>query len=97
MNGITMPRTIEGQLEAGVPVPLEYDAVTGELLIESIQPGDIVFLSSDIPGEQYEPALCTDPGTLLMRSQARTTIRLREFTSDSDIASRIVYVRRVFL
>ena len=97
VNGITMPRTIEGQLEAGVPVPLEYDAVTGELLIESIQPGDIVFLSSDIPGEQYEPALCTDTGTLLMRSQARTTIRLREFTSDSDIASRIVYVRRVFL
>ncbi|MBR1796692.1 MAG: SH3 domain-containing protein [Clostridiales bacterium] len=96
VNGIAMPRTIEGQMEAGVPVPLEYDAVTGDLLIESIIPGDIVFLSTDIGGEAYEPALCTNTGTLLMRSNARTTIRLREFTADSDIASRIVSVRRVF-
>ncbi len=96
VNGIELPRTIEGQMEAGVSVPLEYDAVTGDLLIESIIPGDIVFLSSNFGHGQYDMALCTDMGTLLMRSDAGTTIRLQEFTADSDIASRIVSVRRVF-
>ena len=96
VNGIVMPRTIEEQMEAGTAVPLEYDVVTGDLLIESIIPGDIVFLSSNVASGGYEAALCTDTGTLLMRSSAGTTIRLREFTADSDIASRIVSVRRVF-
>ena len=96
VNGIVMPRTIEEQMETGTAVPLEYDAVTGDLLIESIIPGDIVFLSSNTGSGQYEAALCTDTGTLLMRSSVGTTIRLREFTADSDIAARIVSVRRVF-
>ncbi len=96
VNGIAMPRTTEEQMQAGQEVELEYDVVTGDLLIESIMPGDLVFLSSDFGSERYEAALCTDTGTLLMISPARTTIRLREFTADSDIASRIVAVRRVF-
>ena len=94
VNGINMPRTMLEQMEMGNEVPLEYDAVTGELMIESIIPGDLVFIESASGG--YEAALCTDIGTILMVSDARTTIRLREFTADSDIASRIVCVRRVF-
>ena len=96
VNGITMPREIESQMQFGQEVPLEYDAVTGELLIESIIPGDIVFLRSDTGRTGYEAALCTDTGTLLMMSPARTTIRLRTFTADSDTSARIVSVRRVF-
>ncbi len=94
VNGINMPRTMLEQMEMGNEVPLEYDAVTGELMIESIIPGDLVFIESASGG--YEAALCTDIGTIMMVSDARTTIRLREFTADSDIASRIVCVRRVF-
>lgn len=94
VNGINMPRTMEEQMEMGNEVPLEYDAVTGELMIESIIPGDLVFIESNNGG--YEAALCTDIGTILMVSDARTTIRLREFTADSDIASHIICVRRVF-
>ncbi len=96
VNGIVLPRSIEGQMEAGTMVPLEYDAVTGDLLIESIIPGDLVFLASDIHRGEYEPALCTNTGVLLMRSEAGTTIRLIQFTADSELASRIVSVRRVF-
>ena len=96
VNGIVMPRTLEEQMEAGVSVPLEYDAVTGDLMIESIIPGDLVFLRSPTGIGEYDEAICTDTGTLIMRSEAGTTIRLRNFTADSDIASRIVSVRRVF-
>lgn len=96
VNGIEMPRTTQEQMEAGEEVTLEYDAVTGDLLIESIMPGDIVFLRSDTGSGLYEAALCTDTGTLLMRSDARTTIRLRDFSAEDELTGRIVAVRRVF-
>ena len=96
VNGVVMPRTTEEQMQSGQEVELEYDVVTGDLLIESIIPGDLVFLRSDFGSERYEAAICTDTGTLLMISSARTTIRLRDFTADSEIASRIVAVRRIF-
>lgn len=100
VNGVPMPRTIEEQAEMGQEVEMEYDVVSGELIIESILPGDILFLrspySSEGDDEIYEMAICTDPGTLLMISDARTSIRLRTFTSNSDICGRILSVRRIF-
>lgn len=99
VNGIDMPRTIEGQMQVGSEVELEYDIVTGKLLIDSIIPGDLVFLRSPYGTDEdtvYEMAVCTDSGTLMMISTAQTSIRLRNFDADSDIASRIICVRRVF-
>ncbi len=100
VNGIPMPRTVAGQAEMGTPVTLNYDVVTGELLIDSIIPGDILFLRSPYSDENdeniYEMAVCTDTGTLLMVSSARTTIRLRSFNSSDELCDRILMVRRVF-
>jgi len=100
VNGVEMPRTMEEQAHRGMPVTLNYDVVTGELLIDSIIPGDIVFLRSPYVGDDsddvYEMTLCTDTGTLLMVSSARTTIRLVTFNSSSSICDRILMVRRVF-
>lgn len=99
VNGIPMPRTTEEQMNVGTEVELEYDVVSGELIIESIMPGDILFLASpygDNPNKVYEMAICTDTGTLLMVSSARTTIKLVNFKPDSNISQRILSVRRVF-
>lgn len=98
VNGIKAPRTIEGLLELGDEVELQYDVITGELVIDSILPGDLVFLrASGASGDEVtEMAICTDTGTLLMLSNARTTIRLRNFKSSDAICERIVQVRRVF-
>lgn len=98
VNGITLPRTMEEQATVGAEVPMEYDVVTGKLIIDTIIPGDLVFLKSPYndSNEIYEMAICTDTGTFLMISSARTTIRLRTFTADDDIAERIITVRRVF-
>ncbi len=100
INGIEIPRTMEGQAEAGFEVIPEPDAVTGEIMIEQILPGDILFLSR--PGQTdgdkkiYEMAVCTDTGTLFMLSPARTTVRLRNFESGDDICDRIITIRRIF-
>ncbi len=100
INGIEIPRTMEGQAQAGTEVIPEPDAVTGEIMIEQILPGDILFLSSPNKayGDKkiYEMAVCTDTGTLFMLSPARTTVRLRSFKSGDDICDRIITIRRVF-
>lgn len=98
VNGIPVPRTIKEQANMGTEVELKYDVVTGDLLLDSIEPGDLVFLKSPYSdsNEIYEMAVCTDTGVLLMVSKAKTTIRLRTFKATDDIASRIVSVRRIF-
>jgi len=100
INGIEIPRTMEGQAEAGIEVIPEPDAVTGQIMIEQILPGDILFLSSPkkSPGDKeiYEMAVCTDTGTLFMLSTAGTTVRLRKFESGDNICERIITIRRIF-
>lgn len=99
VNGIDIPREIEGQIQCGTEVELKYDAVTSELLVESIQPGDLVFLSDPYHPESKEPyemAICTDTGVLLMRSPTGTFINLQNFDASSALVSRIVAVRRIF-
>ena len=44
----------------------------------------------------YEMAVCTDTGTLFMLSPARTTLKLRNFSSGDAICERIVTIRRLF-
>lgn len=100
INGIKMPRNMTAQSKLGQAVTLSHDAVTGDVIISDIMPGDIVFLRSpqSAPGSEsiYEEAVCTDTGTLLMISPASTTIRLRQFKAGDDITNRIITIRRVF-
>ena len=98
VNGISMPRTLEGQMQMGTEVTLEYDVVTGELITDDIIPGDLVFF--EVVGtdgsEEYEMAVCTGTGTLLMVSSSGTTMRLVDFGPESSLCDKIVTVRRVF-
>ena len=98
VNGVPMPRTMIEQSKMGKQVELDYDVVTGELILESIEPGDLVFLKSPYSDSKsiYEMAICTDTGVLLMVSKAQTTVRLRTFKPNDEVADRIVSVRRIF-
>ena len=99
VNGVEMPRTAQEQMEMGEEVELQYDVVTGDLMIDSIIPGDILFLRSpymDSYTQIYEMAICTDTGTVLMVSGSGTTIRLTSFDADSELCERIICVRRYF-
>ncbi|MBR3058972.1 MAG: hypothetical protein IKG93_13540 [Clostridiales bacterium] len=99
VNGIDIPRDMEGQSKCGEEVTLQYNAVTGELLLDSIIPGDLVFLSDPYHPQSkriYEVAICTDTGVLLMKADSGTCVKLRTFNAGSDIVKRILAVRRVF-
>jgi hypothetical protein len=99
VNGIKIPRTMEEQAKAGTEIIPQPDAVTGKIMIDQILPGDIIFLSNPKdPSDKsiYEMAVCTDTGTLFMISPARTTVRLRNFSSGDAICERIITIRRIF-
>ena len=99
VNGIQIPRTMEDQAKAGTEIIPQPDAVTGKIMIDQILPGDIIFLSNPKdPNDKsiYEMAVCTDTGTLFMISPARTTVRLRNFSSGDAICERIITIRRLF-
>ncbi|MBR5058144.1 MAG: SH3 domain-containing protein [Clostridiales bacterium] len=99
VNGVTIPRELKEQVNCGTEVKLEYDEVTGDLLIDSIIPGDIVFLADPYKPnsrEPYEAAICTHSGVLLMRASTGTSIKLCKFNAKSDLVGRIITVRRVF-
>ena len=99
VNGIQIPRTMEDQAKAGTEIIPQPDAVTGKIMIDQILPGDIIFLSDPKdPSDKniYEMAVCTDTGTLFMISPARTTVRLRNFSSGDAICERIITIRRLF-
>ena len=97
INGVEMPRTMKEQAATGKEVKLNYDAVTGEITLDSIIPGDLVFLSKKEGGSEiYEMGVCTDTGSLFMISKAKTTCRLQKFESGDSICHRIVTVRRIF-
>lgn len=99
VNGEKLSREMDAQMQEGHPVQLEYDAVTKDLLLDSIHPGDLVFLSDPYHPNSthpYEVAICTDTGVLLMRDKNGTSIKLCNFDAQSDLVKRIIEVRRVF-
>ncbi|MBN1892397.1 MAG: hypothetical protein JW780_06405 [Clostridiales bacterium] len=99
VNGVTLPRTMEDQMSSGDEVILQYDEITGELIAESIMPGDLVFFrhplesGSNIP---YEMGICTETGTLMMVSKSKTTLRLVSFSKNILLQERIIAARRIF-
>lgn len=99
VNGLSIPRNMEDQMTAGKAVELQYDDVTGELIVDGIMPGDLVFFrhaqepSSQIP---VEMGICTDTGMLLMTSKSKTTLRLVSIEDNSILHDRIISVRRIF-
>jgi hypothetical protein len=99
VNGLSIPRMMEDQMDAGIAVELQYDEVTGELIVDGIMPGDLVFFRhaqepmSRVP---VEMGICTDTGMLLMISKSKTTLRLFSIEDNELLHDRIISVRRIF-
>ncbi|MCR5058365.1 MAG: SH3 domain-containing protein [Clostridiales bacterium] len=100
INGVKMPRTMAGQSAVGEEVAIEYDAVSGNIDLDSIAKGDIVFFRApdSASGDRTIDSMgvCTDKGSFLMISTAETTVRLRTFEADNEIFDRIITIRRIF-
>jgi hypothetical protein len=99
VNGVALPREMADQMTSGEAVTLKYDEITGELLIDSIMPGDLVFFRHPLENGSntpYEMGICTETGTLIMISKSKTTLRLTSFSGNFTLQERIIAVRRIF-
>ncbi len=99
VNGVQLPRVLEDQFLSGQEVDLGYDEITGELIISSIVPGDLVFFRHPLQKDSvipYEMGICTENGMLIMVSRSKTTLRLTSFAENRVLQDRIVGVRRIF-
>lgn len=99
VNGVALPREMADQMTSGEAVTLKYDEITGNLLIDSIMPGDLVFFSHPLEigsSTPYEMGICTETGTLIMISKSKTTLRLTSFSGNLVLQERIIAVRRIF-
>lgn len=100
INGVKMPRTMEDQAAVGEEVAIEYDAVSGNIDLDCIRKGDIVFFRAPNSSEGNRTidsmGVCTDKGSFLMISTAQTTVRLRTFEADNEIFDQIITIRRIF-
>ncbi|MDD4095060.1 MAG: SH3 domain-containing protein [Oscillospiraceae bacterium] len=99
VNGVALPREMADQMTSGEAVTLKYDEITGDLLIDSIMPGDLVFFSHPLEigsSTPYEMGICTETGTLIMISKSKTTLRLTSFSGNLVLQERIIAVRRIF-
>ncbi|MBN1776157.1 MAG: SH3 domain-containing protein [Clostridiales bacterium] len=99
VNGVALPREMADQMTSGETVTLKYDEITGDLLIDSIMPGDLVFFRHPLEigsSTPYEMGICTETGTLIMISKSKTTLRLTSFSGNLVLQERIIAVRRIF-
>ena len=100
INGVKMPRTAQEQAKVGEEVMIEYDAVSGNIDLDCIAKGDIVFFrgrNTEAGNREIDSiGVCTDKGTFLMKSTAGTTMRLMSYEADNEIFDRIITIRRIF-
>jgi hypothetical protein len=97
VNGIRIPRQMEGQLAAGTPVELVPDGNSGLTDRTILKPGDLLFFrrSANQP-EISQMAICITPDSLLVENQGRSSIRLTDATAVEVPWENLVAVRRLF-
>lgn len=97
INGLEVPRTLDGLLQTGQPVPLFYDESTGLLDLSNLLPGDLLFLSDpNNPEKAADVAIYADIGQIIYAKPSQTSIRLMNLNENEDILKRILVVRRLF-
>ena len=97
VNGVTLPRMIEGQMTSGTPVSLERDPDTQRVKYDIIKPGDLLFFGQTPDAtEPYKMAICIAENSLLVENQGRSSIRLLDPAKDDTFWANLIAVRRIF-
>lgn len=97
VNGIILPRSIEGQMAAGQAISLTNVADTGLPDLSGLLPGDLVFLRESALSDQVtQVAICMESGQFLLMKNHASSISLVDPAQDTDLQSRIAAVRRLF-
>ncbi len=96
VNGVSLPRSLEGQFTTGTPIPFSRDPETGLLSTTEFRTGDLVFLSGSPNGSKPQTmGIAMEDGQLLMSQRGSTSIRLVNLDQEPELNRLIIGVRRV--
>lgn len=100
VNGINLPRSLQGQSQSGTLVPLAQDETTGMIKLETLQAGDLVFLAAQgdksATPQPVDMAIYMGSGQILYARVNQSAIRLTDLTQNTDLWQRIIQARRLF-
>lgn len=97
VNGVTLPRDVQGQSKTGAEVKPKYDGETGALKYDSIQEGDLIFFKSEQdPSKAGEMGIVVGYGQVLMSRNSKASIRIINLDNDTNLASSVLTIRRIF-
>jgi hypothetical protein len=97
VNGVTLPRTLDGIAASGEPVTLAHDADTGLIGLDQIRAGDlIIFKDGQDPEKPGDLAIYTGDSMILYARTGQSSIRLFDLTQNKDLWQQILMVRRIF-
>ncbi|HEY5466970.1 MAG TPA: NlpC/P60 family protein [Clostridia bacterium] len=96
VNGISLPRSVEGQMMAGTRVEIRRDE-KGSLVYDDMQRGDLVFFSSPIdPAKPGQMGIYVDYAQVLTYRIGRSDIRIINLSENESLANNLLAVRRLF-
>lgn len=95
INGLTVPRTVEGLLTAGVSLPLVKDPETGHADISQLKRGDLIFFAEQAE-QQPRVGILIQTNQVLYTGSGQTSIRLIDLEREDQLKLTIKGARRIF-
>ncbi len=97
VNGLQLPRSLAGLAQSGEPVPFQRDPVSGLADLNTMLPGDLIFLAAaDDPDRPGSLAICTAPGMVLYARPGRSTVALLDLAQHPELCEKVILIRRLF-
>ncbi|MDO5016109.1 MAG: NlpC/P60 family protein [Eubacteriales bacterium] len=97
INGLDVPRDLQRQAEAGQAVTTVKDPTTGQIRVNLLQTGDILFFHDGQDKRKIDrAAIILEEGQALTCLVNDSSLNLRDLNRESDLLSRLVTVRRYF-
>lgn len=97
INGLNVPRDLERQAEAGQAVTTVKDPATGQIRVNLLQTGDILFFHDGQDKRKIDrAAIILEEGQALTCLVNDSSLNLRDLNRESELLSRLVTVRRYF-
>lgn len=97
VNGLKVPRDLQGQSAFGQPVEVIVDAATGLARPSLFEPGDILFFHDGYDQKKVAfAAVMLERGQALCRLTNDATITIRKLENEPELMRRLMLVRRYF-
>ncbi len=97
VNGLNVPRSLEGLTGAGQPVAVTRNEQTGLVDLANLERADLLILAaSGQPDKAADLAVYLGDSQILYARPTQSTVQVMDLARETDIQTRIMAVRRLY-